>query len=189
MSKFFTDFPKIQYDLNKNEDANLTVNVLRRFAPLRQVMERAVIYFRYEIHDGERPDIVAHKVYGDSDYFWVLLMFNEIHDPHFEWYKSYYDFISYIEHKYGSIRHAEQTIHHYEWIIQHAKTFEDGSRIPEKILIVDQTTYVGLIDEDRRAVTIMDYEENLNNSRRQIKVLDGQYLPQLDAERARIFVD
>lgn len=39
----------------------------------------------YNIRDGERPEHLAHRVYGNPEYHWVNLLYNEIHDPFFEW--------------------------------------------------------------------------------------------------------
>ena len=60
------------------------------------------MYNNYEIQSGDRPDTVADKFYGDSNYAWLILLYNEIDDPIFGWPLFNIDFDNYIKGKYGS---------------------------------------------------------------------------------------
>ena len=42
-----------------------------------------------EIDDGETPEVVAEKIYGDAGAAWVVLLANSIIDPQFEWPLNY----------------------------------------------------------------------------------------------------
>lgn len=61
----------------------------------------AVTSLPYEIQDGERPETLAHRIYDRSDLHWLILMFNELHDPTFEWPLSSAELESYISEKYS----------------------------------------------------------------------------------------
>ena len=54
----------------------------------------------YNIRDGERPEHLAHRVYGNPEYHWVNLLYNEIHDPYFEWPMSSKELETLVEKKY-----------------------------------------------------------------------------------------
>lgn len=54
----------------------------------------------YFIQDGERPDIVSYKLYGNADLHWLLFLFNDILNPLFEWPSSYMDIQRTVEEKY-----------------------------------------------------------------------------------------
>ena len=99
---YFTHFPSISYT---TDPADLT-----KFMTVKDITVRAKIsdYFKnsamtslpYEVQDGERPEMLAHRVYDRSDLHWVILLFNEIHDPNFEWPLSYAELESVLEAKY-----------------------------------------------------------------------------------------
>lgn len=116
MGKFFDLFPKIPYDISRTgkRHLDLMTDVFFRFKFLDAVKKRKVAYFPYTIKDGETPEIIADKVYGDPEAHWVIMMLNDVIDPYLDWYMSTSVFDKYINDKYGSISAAYNTIHHYE---------------------------------------------------------------------------
>ncbi|QIG65731.1 baseplate wedge protein [Ochrobactrum phage vB_OspM_OC] len=185
MATYFEEFPKVSYKLEKST-ITLT-NIFEAFKVKSDVFAKIQIFFEYHIQDGETPEIVAHKLYGDISLEWIILMFNKIHDPYFDWPMSYSVFEKYLATKYGSIEQSTQQTHHYEWIV-FKKTYNDyGEVIPEKVIIVDEKTYLGLDASDRREIKCYDYEVALNEKRRSINVPDSRYITQLIAEKQRVF--
>lgn len=190
MATYFNDFPKINYTFACDEAKLNTVklvNILRRFKPLDDIMNNLVLYYTYQIKEGERPDIVSYKMYDSVEYDWVILMFNQKIDPYFEWPMDSNQFFEYIENKYGSLSAATSTVHQYEKIIQDRTVLTDGTIIPERKLVIDSTAYAALPANERNLVYKYDYEFDLNEARRDIKILDSGYLPQLRREKQRIF--
>jgi hypothetical protein len=55
----------------------------------------------YSIKDGERPEHIAERVYGDPGYHWLILLTNNIIDPYHGWYMSGSALEDYIQKKYG----------------------------------------------------------------------------------------
>jgi hypothetical protein len=55
----------------------------------------------YSIKDGERPEHIAERVYGDPGYHWLILLTNNIIDPYHGWYMSGSALEEYIQKKYG----------------------------------------------------------------------------------------
>jgi hypothetical protein len=185
MAVFFKDFPVINYKMGTTNVQ--MVNVMRRFKPLKEILNKAVIYYTYTVKDGERPDMVSYNIYNDVIYDWVLLMFNEKFDPYFSWPLDNTQFNEFMETKYGSLSEATHTVHHYEWILNPKIRNPDGSIIQERTLVVDCDTYLGIPDDERRTVFCFDWEFQKNENNRHIKVLDAIYLPQLMNEKAKIF--
>ena len=68
MANYFRNFPIIQYDAFRTGNLVTTTNITKRFNVLEKVLNRSIIYYNYTIRDGERPDIVSHKMYGSVDY-------------------------------------------------------------------------------------------------------------------------
>jgi len=44
------------------------------------VIERPISYYSVSQADIQRPDLISNKVYGNTQYFWVLMKFNQIDD-------------------------------------------------------------------------------------------------------------
>jgi len=97
---YFNNFPTLYYDLKGTRKFELVVDILRRVRINTQTQNSLNLYGEYTIKDGERPDTIAHKLYGDSELHWVILLFNEIHNPYYEWPMDRLSFESYCANKY-----------------------------------------------------------------------------------------
>lgn len=81
---YFNFLPNILY---RDEFGNNIVvrNIIARGQILDILKESAASAADYRIRDGEKPETLAHRVYGRSDYHWLILLFNEILNPYFDW--------------------------------------------------------------------------------------------------------
>jgi len=194
MSFYFKKFPEVQYFLPvprstgvgsavRSTKSVIATDISTRFILKQIVGDPSLIYYDYTVQDEERPDVIAEKYYGDSRLDWVLMFFNQIHDPYFEWPLSQRNFESFIRQKYGSIATAQGTIDRYERKLYAASEYSDGLgniiNVPARYVTVDQDTYNSLGVNDRRIVYKYDHEENLNEARRTIKILDEEFVPEL----------
>jgi len=189
MSNYFSFFPTTSHDLtNIGQKVELT-NILRRFKVKSSVLEDTRAYYDYSIQAGERPDTVADKFYNDPSYAWLILLFNQIHDPIFEWPLFNYDWDQYIKGKYSSIASAQSTVHEYRKVLT-AKTVKyDGSVIQKRYVVVDATTYATLAESARESISKYDWEEEVNDAKREIKILHQRYLPQVRNQVTSILKD
>jgi len=182
MSNYFSYFPKTPHDLtNEGQTVQLT-NLLRRFKIRSNVKDRVNVYSSYVIQSGDRPDTLAERFYGSSALAWIVLHFNDIIDPVFDWPLFHQDFDNYIKGKYGSFPEAKEEVHEYRQIISDAFVKNDGTRIGRRYLVVDQTTYSSLAPASRESVDKYTYELEQNDKKRRIKILDKQYLKALQNE-------
>ena len=186
MAHYFKPFPTISYKLPGMTPTIAVTDITRRFALTTLLKNNAAIYFDYEVKDGDRPDIIADKYYEDQTLDWLVLMTNEMHDPYFKWPLPYQNFVNYIRQKYGSVSVAQGTIHHYEKTIQALSFNNDGTLIPKRTAIVDYTTYLADI-ANSRIVYSYTHEEELNESHRNIKLLDERFLGIVIDTHRRIF--
>ena len=81
---YFDKFPLVQYDISKDGNVRLATDILRRVAFREKVLEQAGLFEEYYVEEGETPEIVAEKVYGDPEMHWVVMLFNEIIDPKYD---------------------------------------------------------------------------------------------------------
>jgi len=190
MAFFFRPYPTISYRIPGSTLSVAATDITRRFSVANFVRNSAVTFDEYYVQDGERPDTVAYDYYDDQTLDWLILLTNEIHDPYYEWPLSYEQFRSYLRQKYTSVEYAQSNVHHYEQILQEQQNIiENGFQriIPEKTLVVDYTTYVSLTAPQRKIVSIFDYEEKLNDERRQIYLIDLNYLQIIKDDHPYIF--
>jgi hypothetical protein len=182
MSNYFSYFPTSLEDLTQNGKYQEVTNILRRFKIRNILKEDLHVYYDYDIKAGDRPDTIAKKYYGDSAYAWIVLHYNDITDPFFQWPLFNTDFDDYIKGKYGSAKQAQETVYEYRQIITPKQTLEDGTVVEERYAVIDETTYSSLDPTKRVSVSSYDYEIEKNEIKRRIKLLDKRYLNQIKGE-------
>ena len=176
MSEYFKYFPTVEHDLtNVGQKVTLT-NILRRFVIRSDLVNRTDIFYDYSVQEGDRPDIIAEKYYDDSDMAWLVLHFNQITDPYFDWPLFSQDFTNFIKGKYGSISTAQSQVYEYRQILNEESIRYDGTKVPKRYLVVDETTYNSLSEDSRELITNYDYEVERNDKNRNIRILDKRYL-------------
>lgn len=52
---------------------DITLNI--RFK--KEIIENTNIYAEYDIENNETPEIIAEKLYGDPNLYWILMLFNQ----------------------------------------------------------------------------------------------------------------
>ena len=191
---YFKNFPLTNYhppvprttgsgNARRSTEKFIATDISKRLLIKQLTGDPTLIYYEYEVRDGERPDIIAEKLYGDSRVDWVILMYNQIVDPYFQWVLSIRDFEQYIRQKYGSIAVAQATVNRYEKLI-HASSnylndFGETKIIPARYVTVDKYTYDTLGATSRRGVDDYTHEDNLNEITRKIKVLDAGFITEI----------
>lgn len=191
--KYFETLPKVV--VSGNFTSKILTNIMARASIVPTLLTDPLNFYTYDIQDGDTPEIVAQKYYGDSYTYWVVLYTNGIMDPQWDWPLSVNEFNEYINSKYPNINDAYTAIHHYEKIITQVDV-ESNTTTTNKI-IIDQTDYNNLVESTntyslptgnvyvtitKNAVSQYDYEVNLNESKRNIKLLNKLYLNQLESE-------
>ena len=213
MAKYFNYFPKTFY--TSNNDVNgveAITNIIARFAFDSQLKENTSAFYPYQVQDSDTPEIIADKYYGNVEYHWVVLLFNNIIDPQFDWPLKSDTLIDYIDKKYtanGSANTSAQSgltwalsennVQGYFKVV--TTTANDGTITQEKITI-DANTYANVATGSNtyttqagEAVTVRTtketqsyytYETNLNESKREINLVKSDFLPQIEKEFKRV---
>ena len=191
MSFFFKSHPLVAYDPTGKKQPVLAIDITRRFRLERVTRNNKLVFYDYIIKERDRPDIMANLYYKDPRLDWIFFITNELFDPYFQWPLTYLQFNEYIRQKYGSVAVAKETSHHYEQILQARKEkFEFNGEIinvPEKTVWVDQTTYSSLSPSVRKSIDSFTFEENENNRKQHIKILDKAFIPSIMQEFSTIF--
>jgi len=110
MSNYFSYFPTTLHDLRQTGQKTEVTNILRRFKVRSALKDRTDVFYEYSIQFGDRPDVIAEKFYGNPDYAWVVLHFNDIIDPQFGWPLFGVDFDNFVICKNWSNAYAKITV-------------------------------------------------------------------------------
>lgn len=112
---YFEKFPKIYYDFPQDATSSdlqiltdITVNVRIRKA----LLENITLYDEYDIKEGETPEMIAEKVYGNPELHWIIMLANQKYNYLNDYPMSSEELYNYAVDKYGE--QNLQVIHHYE---------------------------------------------------------------------------
>ena len=183
MANYFRNLPRVGYDINgTGKDSFVSVtNIMKRVKFKPSVLEDISNYYPYFVKEGERPDIVSHAQYGTVGYAYLIMLVNDIYDPNFDWPLSSQIFEKFIINKYGSVTLAIAGVKNYYQIVR-AEVARTGTseRVPEVKFAVDETTYDALDSADRSTLTDYDYEVELNDAKREIRLINPAFVQDID---------
>ena len=165
---YFGKFPYIDYDILGDDEKKKIRNIFKRFDFRENIRKYGSIFTKWILRDDDTPEIIAHKLYGSTHYFWIVLMINKMFDPYFDFPMQEDMVHAYTEKKYG-VENIHRT-HHYE-----SEETADPTTLPAGI-IVDETY------PHRVAISNLDHEIKMNDSRREILLLNPEYLEDVLAE-------
>ena len=193
MSEYFSNFPRILYDIDgtnsTNPEFSVAVNLLIRQKLRTAIVDDASIYYPYVIPDSvTRPDILSFQIYGDVKFTWTIYLVNQIHDPYWEWPLDSKIFEKYIKEKYGSIAEAKNQVHHYEYIWQQrVEVTGTSDPVPERFVEVDYDTYLAVGENNRRIKYAFEYEQERNEEYRSINLIQPAFISSVLDEARGIF--
>jgi hypothetical protein len=201
---YFNSFPKIATTDYKGNGITAT-NIMTRVNMIPSLMKNPLLFYSYDIQEGDTPEIVASKYYGDANRHWMVLYANQILDPQWSWPLTTQQLGKYIADKYAadaeeanvpsSISYAQQTIKH------HLKTFgtnnSDTGRTNLTVIVdeedwnliqpetITQTFSNGTSVQkiiSKSAISLYDYEVQANERKRKIFLINNIYASQLEAQ-------
>ena len=172
------DYPSLANDRTSAYDYDQVKNIFKRAVLREDVINSYFQFNQYLIEGDDRPDNVASKVYGDANLDWVVLTTNNVINVRDEWPMSQNDLQNYLTNKYTT---AELSyVHHYETL----KIVDSSQKlIQPKGITVEEGHSITFIDrgvsktESKvEAITYLQHEINLNDQKREINVLQKQYV-------------
>jgi len=162
---YFNQFPLMAYDMAGNQQYKLLPNILKRVKLRSGLRSGSFMFDNYNVKDGEKPEDIAYKWFGDAKYHWVILMTNNITDRYYQWPLTQPQFQEHLEDKYGLAN--IDAVHHYE------KTQDSGvtsSRDHSHLVECNSD------DGDPSIISNRQYEQRKQDEYREIRLLDTRYL-------------
>jgi len=165
---YFGQFPIIEYDAVGAGDVKEVTHLLKRVAVHSKSKSVTALYDTYDVKNGETPEMIAHKYYGDAEYHWVILLVNNITDRYHQWPMNTRQFLAHIDVRYDNV----DATHHYE-ISQASGDTDVKIDIGPSNIDVDGNTIASAT-----LITNREYEEAKQDEIRKIRLLDPNYLEQ-----------
>jgi len=187
MRSYFRQVPDFEY-VSRLPDAKIgdfyrVKNLFKKGKLRDDIFQNLSIFEKYQIKGDDRPDNVAYEFYQDSTLDWVVLLSNNIVNIQTEWPLPQNDFDSYLLNKYGDYETLYGGIHHYETteIKNNAGVIivPAGLKVqyPYPINFFDDSTYRQVFNANIAVpVTNYEYEEKIENEKRNIFLLKPKYL-------------
>ena len=182
-NSYFRQLPELNYPSLANDrtsvyDYQIVKNFFKRSVLRNDIFNEVTAFTKYSVQDNERPDQVAYTFYNDVGLDWVVLTTNNIVHVRDEWPMGSQDFLTYLNAKYT----AEElsNIHHYETkIIRNSR----GQLIQPEGLFVPENHSVSFLDNgvlrtesSLKSVSFLQHETNLNDAKRNINILETDFL-------------
>ena len=82
---FFSRFPILPYDITNTDNYKLIPDILRRVKIRTAIRGASMLFDSYDVKNGERPEDIAFKWFGDAELHWVILMTNNVLDRYYDW--------------------------------------------------------------------------------------------------------
>lgn len=186
--RYFEQFKNIKYAVSTNKAGIPSYITIKDFFHLLKVRDdifkEDTVYTEYYIQNGERPENISYRLYGDEQYYWIILQINDIVDYYNQWPLSSQELEKFILKKYGSWETASNP-HHWETV----ETFDDNGNlvIPGGVVVSEDFTFVypntpgsgeDVIELTSfpSVVSNVEYEQRLNEKKSNIVVLKDRYI-------------
>jgi len=220
---YFDTLPKV---LMRDQNGNRIVltNLMSRSTIIDELQNNSVVFYKYNVQEGDTPETVAHKYYGDPYKYWIVMYSNQLLDPLWDWPMNYQTFIDYLNAKYDAeyklalaaetttakdaYGYVQSTVYRYEKIT--TTTDLESNQVTVTKNSIDFNTYYALAETtttynipgiplksapevyveptqvtvsiSKNIVYIYDYENDLNESRREIKLLNQAFAGDMEEQ-------
>lgn len=197
--KYFQSLPLLSMK-DHNNNTIVVNNLLSRNYFLPKLIKNYSLFYEYDIKEGDTPENIAYRYYDDIYRYWIVLYANNLLDFQSQWPLTTSEFESYLQDKYKDvggqdiIAYTLSTVHHYEKLVYTSESISSKEKLTK--INIDEDTYNSLMDSStektkdgvtykmritKNAVSIYNYEFELNESKRKINLLKKEY--STDAEK------
>jgi hypothetical protein len=205
MIKYFQSLPKeFYFQGDEASSLDIVTNITSLVSINGDLKNNGVAFYDYLVEDGETPEIVAHKFYGNSNKHWIILMMNDIVHPQFDWSLSTNSLELYIDKKYEA--QANNTMSGLQWAKTNTKTYYKIVRkknvnvnsVDVSYIEIDYNTFANTsyvkneytlkngnridIESNATYITYYTHEVSENDKKRKIKMLKPEYVEMVENE-------
>lgn len=149
---YFKDFPTFIYDFNygTTNKTSVVTDITRNVRFRKQLFSEITYYDEYDIVDGETPEIIAEKIYGNAEYHWIIMLANDKYDYISDYPLPEPQLVRHIQEVYGV---TANNVKHYLNADGYVVNSDAPGAVPETFAV---------------------YERRLNERKRRIKIISPQ---------------
>ena len=189
-ANFFSNYPTTQ--IKQDGVSKVITNISRYVRSSNDLLLDAYEYYDYIVSGDERPDQVAFTEYGDTKFYWIVLVTNNIRNIWTEWPLGQQPFESFIINKYGSISTAQSQVYRN---IAYKDIYKAAVVGFSELIIatgepIDSTTisdYSLVSGTDYTPTSNYQREVDLNQAKRSIKLVRKERLRDLQTKLKTLF--
>lgn len=88
LTSFLKSMPvsSVNYTLNNVQPVKATIkNLFTKFQIVMDYKNNLNFILNYKVEDDEFMENVSYKVYGSTDYWWIVAVFNDVKEPFKDW--------------------------------------------------------------------------------------------------------
>ena len=164
---YFNQFPVIDYNLSGvNGNTKEVTDIWRKVKVRSKIANNISLYDKFDVPEGDSPETVAYKIYGDAEYFWVVCLMNNVVNRYYDWPLDEYNFQQFVADKYSN----PGATHHFERVQDSGPQKGEGPADYSHMLECNET------DTGAQSVSNIEHERRLQDQKRQIKILLPKYL-------------
>lgn len=191
---FFDSQPNFYYPYKGG--VKLSKNLFRRVRFRDNLNALYVASTRYTIQTGETPEIISNRVYGSPEWYWTILILNNIIDVHNDWPVSDYELDLAIEKKYGNTQNnvrfwETKTIYNGDSVILEGGViieYNEGRTEQQNVNYYPSFTFnnlSGAMVMDK--ITNREFEYRENEKKKEIFLIRPSFLTTMEEEINTLF--
>lgn len=213
MAEYLSSFPTTAYTLSDTGEVDFVKNLTIKVGFDQDFKNNTDVYETYIINDGETPEIVSHNRYGTTDKYWIILSYNDIIDPQFQWPLGYRVLHNLIADKYSTadyantagtgvlgVNWAKANVKEYYKTITHTEL--TTNEVTKTKIVINSSEHTNTVASSvtytlkngtkvnksisKSQINYYDYEVELNESKRLIKLPKMEFIQSIDAEFEKI---
>ena len=181
---YFKELPNVSYpsplsDRRSDREYITIKNLFRRVKLRDDLVDQVTAFERYEVRQGERPDIVAEEYYDNQDLDWLVLISNNITNVRDQWPLSDNELYNYAVEKYG-VEGLSQVAYHETTEVKDdlgRLIFPAGIRVDSDFTIPNPDIFDTTLNPVR-SISNYEAESRLNDEKRSIVLLRKNYVTQ-----------
>tara|TARA_R100000353_G_C6502718_1_gene194595 strand:+ start:1137 stop:1781 length:645 start_codon:yes stop_codon:yes gene_type:complete len=177
---YFRELPNLLYPsfLPKKSslDYIMVKNVFRRVKLRDDLYNNFVVFQKYEIPEGARPDNVSEELFGTPNLDWVILTVAGILNVRNEWPLSNRDLYNYAYDKYGNSLDSIRFFETKEVKDSNGKLILPKGKVVDSNFTIPNPTNPSATLNPVVGISNFVYETRLNEEKRNINVLRKEYL-------------
>ena len=154
------------YDVKNDGNFKLLPDIIRRVKQRNAIKSGQFIFDTYDVKNGEKPEDIAYKWFGDAQLHWVILMTNDVTDRYYQWPMNDAQFEEFIADKYSN----PDAVHHYEVTKDSGRTTGQGPNDYSHLVEVNSDT------DNAISISNREYEERVQDKNRSIRLLNQRFL-------------